>query len=87
LIVGMMIMHNQVQFFKTKDLGYNDRQLIRIPTETEAGEQLMEVYRNELAHDPHVLNVSGSLWEHPTRRWKRKESNFPRHIIASVTNI
>jgi putative ABC transport system permease protein len=62
LIVGMMIMHKQVNFFKTTNLGYDDRQLIRIPTETEAGEQLMELYRNELASDQRVLHVSGSQW-------------------------
>jgi putative ABC transport system permease protein len=61
LIVSMMIMRDQVQFFKTTDLGYNDRQLVLIPTRSDNGEQLLETYRSELARDNRILSVSGSL--------------------------
>jgi putative ABC transport system permease protein len=62
LIVSMMIMQEQIRFFKTTNLGYNAEQLIFIPTESDNGERLMEVYRDELARDNRILSVSGSQW-------------------------
>lgn len=62
LIISMMIMQKQVRFFKTTDLGYEAQNLVFIPTETDEGERLMEIYRHELARDKRILSVSGSQW-------------------------
>jgi len=51
-----------VRFFKTTELGYNAQNLVFMPTETDEGERLMEIYRNELARDKRILTVSGSQW-------------------------
>ncbi len=62
LIVSMMIMQKQIHFFKTTDLGYDTQNLVFIPTATDDGERLMEIYRHELARDNRILSVSGSQW-------------------------
>lgn len=62
LIISSVIMFKQMDFVSGKDLGYNEEQVLFIPTHTgwnEEGTKLMELYRNELNGTQGVANVSG----------------------------
>lgn len=62
LIISALIMFRQLDYVTGKELGYNEEQVVFIPTFTgwnEEGTQLMERYRNELIGLGGVKNVSG----------------------------
>ncbi len=62
LIISSVIMFKQMDYISGKDLGYNEDQVLFIPTHTgwnEEGTKLMELYRNELSRTQGVVNVSG----------------------------
>lgn len=55
-------MFKQMDYINGKDLGYNEEQVLFIPTHTgwnEEGTRLMELYRSELIGTRGVVNVSG----------------------------
>ncbi|MCI0692119.1 ABC transporter permease [candidate division KSB1 bacterium] len=61
LIVSTMIMTQQKRYLMTKNLGFNDDQVIIIPTiKEEEGEKLLNLFRNQLASHQNVLNLSGA---------------------------
>ncbi|MFV1883327.1 MAG: ABC transporter permease [Balneola sp.] len=62
LIISSVIMFKQMDYVSGKDLGYNEEQVLFIPTHTgwnEEGTKLMELYRNELNGTHGVASVSG----------------------------
>lgn len=62
LIISSIIMFRQLDYVTGKDLGYNEEQVVFVPTYTgwsEKGTQLMELYRNELNGVPGIESVSG----------------------------
>lgn len=62
LIISSVIMYKQLDYISSKDLGYNQKQVMMVPTHTgwnEKGTQLMERYRAELQGIPGVSQVSG----------------------------
>lgn len=62
LIIGTIIIYNQLQFMKTKELGYDKEHLIYIPLRGDSGDSY-DVVKSELKKDPRIINVSGS--NHP----------------------
>lgn len=61
LIVCTLGMSEQLDYLKTKDLGYNDKNLVGFSTRSREGARLLEVYRNALAGDRNVLCVTGCM--------------------------
>jgi len=62
LIISSVIMYRQMEFVSQKNLGYNEDQIVVIPTYTgwnEAGTRLMERYRNEVEDITGVTEISG----------------------------
>ncbi len=62
LIISSVIMFRQLDYVSGKDLGYEEDQLVFIPTHTgwnEEGTRLMELYRNKLNGVTGVSRVSG----------------------------
>lgn len=62
LIISALIMYKQLDYVSSKDLGYNEEQVLFIPTYTgwnEAGTNLMELYRTELNGVSGIRSVSG----------------------------
>jgi putative ABC transport system permease protein len=62
LVIGSVIMYRQMDFVSKKDLGYDEDQVVVVPTHTgwsEEGTRLMQRYRNELRNIPGVVEVSG----------------------------
>ena len=62
LIISSITMFKQLDYVSSKELGYNEEQVIFVPTHTgwnEEGTKLMERYRDVLKAIPGVNNVSG----------------------------
>ncbi|MGH7452420.1 MAG: ABC transporter permease, partial [bacterium] len=61
LIVSTMIMTQQKRYLMAKNLGFNDDQVIIIPTiKEEEGEKLLNLFRSQLASNQNVRNLSGA---------------------------
>ncbi|MEM8969215.1 MAG: ABC transporter permease [Bacteroidota bacterium] len=59
LIVGTVLATQQLNFMKSKDIGFNKEQMMLIPMSNEANEQY-ETLRNELLTHPGVAGVTAS---------------------------
>jgi putative ABC transport system permease protein len=63
LIISSVVMYRQMRFVTTKDLGYNQHQVIVIPTQTgwrEDGNKVVEQFRQLTAGSQSVVSVSGT---------------------------
>lgn len=62
MIISSIIMYRQMNFITTKDLGFDQEQIIVIPTQTgwnAKANQAVEAFRNELKNDPAIVSISG----------------------------
>jgi len=59
IIIGSIIVYNQVRYMKTRDVGYNKEQVINIQLRGESGDRY-RVLKEELARDPDILAVTGA---------------------------
>lgn len=59
LIIGTVIVYNQLHFMKMKELGYDKEHLLYIPLRGDT-RQFYEVLKNELVKDEKVVNVTGT---------------------------
>ncbi|NIS24413.1 FtsX-like permease family protein [candidate division KSB1 bacterium] len=58
LIVGTGVLHQQLQFVKTKRLGFNKEQVVVLPLQGAELTQNYETFKDELRKHPHILSVS-----------------------------
>ncbi len=61
-IIGTLFMARQLDLLQTKELGFDEEQVIRFDVPFREGARLLGRYRNALADEPGVVRVSGS-WE------------------------
>lgn len=62
LIISSVVMYRQLDYVSQKELGYEEEQVVVVPTHTgwnEEGTALMQRYRDALASVPGVADVSG----------------------------
>jgi putative ABC transport system permease protein len=65
LITGTLVMMKQLDFLKSKKLGYNEENVVAIRTFTgwnNEGARLLEVFRNALADRSEIRNVAGTIY-------------------------
>ncbi|MEL7005206.1 MAG: FtsX-like permease family protein [Bacteroidota bacterium] len=63
LIISSLIMYRQMEYVTTKDLGYNQEQIIVVPTQlgwNEESNRLVERMRTRLDQEPFVVGVAGT---------------------------
>lgn len=63
LIMSSLIMYRQMKFVTTKDLGYNQEQILVIPTQAGYGKEsnvVVEQFRTRLQQEPSVVSVAGT---------------------------
>jgi putative ABC transport system permease protein len=63
LIISSVIMFRQMRFVTTKDLGYNQEQIVVIPTQTgwnTEADKAVERFRTHLQNDPSIVSVAGT---------------------------
>ena len=59
MLIGTLIIYNQMQFVRNKDLGFDKEQVMRLNLNNEARQQ-WSVLRNRLAQDANIKSVSTS---------------------------
>ncbi|HEA30896.1 MAG TPA: FtsX-like permease family protein [Leeuwenhoekiella sp.] len=61
LISGTFVLYNQLQFMRTKDLGFNKNQVLAFPLNgTKDDAQVMQLLRNTLQDKPGILDITAS---------------------------
>ena len=61
LLIGTLVVWNQIEFMRNKPLGFNEAQVVSIPVGGEvSGERTLEMMRNKLANQPNILSLTGS---------------------------
>ena len=59
LIIGTVVVYNQLHYMKNRDIGYDKEHLVYIPMRGQTG-RFYEALKNALVRDPRILNVTGS---------------------------
>lgn len=59
IIIGSIIVYNQVRYMKTRDVGYNKEQVINIQLRGESGGKY-HILKNELIRNPDIMAVTGA---------------------------
>lgn len=59
LIIGTIIVYNQLQYIQNKNLGYNKDQLIVIRKTDDIGRS-MQAFKDDLLRNPNILNVTNT---------------------------
>lgn len=61
LISGTLVLWDQLDFMRSKDLGFNKEQVISIPVQgVENGAKTLRLLRNELSNKPDIVSVTAS---------------------------
>jgi len=60
LVMGAVIMADQLDYVKNKDLGFDDEQLIFVRLRTEDTAQLLARFENEIRHHPSVISTTAT---------------------------
>ncbi len=68
LIIGTIVVWQQMQYIQNKNLGYNKEQLLTIPNSYLLGKN-EQVYKQELLNDPRIVNATVFILQ--TRRAKQ----------------
>jgi putative ABC transport system permease protein len=63
LIISSVIMYRQMRFVTTKDLGYNEKQIVVVPTQTgwnAEADRTVQRFRARAQQEPSILSVAGT---------------------------
>jgi putative ABC transport system permease protein len=92
LIICSVVMMRQMNFIATKELGYNQEQLITLETQTgwnEKANETVQQLRNHLSDNPAILGVAGttSSFNHGWSRYgyKIKDENKSAYVYGVDT--
>lgn len=61
VVISTLLMTNQINFMRDKDLGFNKDNVIIIPTRDTTLSKRLEVIQNELRENPNIIDVTTSL--------------------------
>ncbi|HKI77109.1 MAG TPA: ABC transporter permease [Ignavibacteriaceae bacterium] len=63
MIIGTIVIFNQLEFVRNKNLGYNKENVVIIPTKLNISEtfKTAELFRNELSKDKDVISVTAAV--------------------------
>jgi putative ABC transport system permease protein len=62
LIVASVIINNQMQYLKNKDLGFEKDQQIVVPLRSATSKNIYTTLKTEIKKSPQILNAGGSLY-------------------------
>ncbi len=62
LIIGTIVVYQQMKFIQNKDLGYNKEQLITIPNSYVLGKN-EQAFKQQMLQDPRIANATSSLYK------------------------
>lgn len=59
LVTGTLIMSNQLEYMRQKNLGYQGEQVVVIPTRGLDGERVLDIFRDRLSSEPDIQSIAG----------------------------
>jgi putative ABC transport system permease protein len=62
LIIGTIVVYQQMKYIQTKDLGYNKEQLITIPNSYALGKN-EQVFKQQMLQDPRIVSATTSWYK------------------------
>jgi len=62
LIIGTIVVYQQMKFIQNKDLGFNKEQVITLPNSWALGKN-EKVFKNEMLNDPRIENATSSWYK------------------------
>ncbi|MGH2649032.1 MAG: ABC transporter permease, partial [Ginsengibacter sp.] len=62
LIIGTIVVYQQMKYIQNKDLGYNKEQLITIPNSYALGKN-EQVFKQQMLQDPRIINATASYYK------------------------
>lgn len=71
LVTATLIMSDQLRFLQNKNLGFSGEQVVVIPANGTDGVRALEIYRNELSNDTHMLDFTGANVSFSSGLWRR----------------
>jgi len=71
LITGTLGISEQLKFMQNKNLGFSGEQVVVIPANGLDGERVVNLYRNTLAQDTDIIDISGANVSFATGLWRR----------------
>jgi putative ABC transport system permease protein len=75
LIVGTLVIFNQLNFLKTQEVGYNKEQIVTIHLR-EGSEKFYPQFKNQLLMDSKIQGVSGMEAQLPFFGWRTPDSHW-----------
>ena len=91
LIIGTVVIFNQLSFLKNKEIGYNKEQIVNIPLRR-GSEKFYSHFKNQLLIDSRILGIGGIstmlpyFWQcSPDNDWEGK--NPGQHVIIANSHI
>lgn len=61
LVIGAILIHQQLQYIQNRDLGFQKEQQLIVPLRTESARQQLTTFKQEIKQLPEVRSVSGTL--------------------------
>src|SRR5690606_38541964 len=93
LIIGTLIVYQQIQFAKDRPIGYNLNGLIHLPMKTEEVKKHYDVLRNDLLATGSISEVSMSestitdvWWSDYGLEWQGKDPTFQDNVFRGAVN-
>src|SRR5690606_26428977 len=62
LIIGTIVVYQQMKYLQNKDLGYNKEQLVTIPNSYALGKN-EQVFIQQMLQDPRIVNATSSWYK------------------------
>jgi putative ABC transport system permease protein len=62
LVMGTLIMLRQLDYVRSKDLGFTREQVVVVPLNGVSGQAALSYFRNELGERPEILGVTGASY-------------------------
>jgi len=75
LIIGTLVIFNQLKFLKTQEVGYNKEQIVTIHLR-EGSEKFYPQFKNQLHMDSRILGVSGLSTQLPFFGWRTPDNDW-----------
>ena len=78
MLIGTMIIYDQMQYLRNKDLGFDKEQVVRLVLDNQAAREKWPVLKNRLLEDPNVLKAATASTS-PGR-------GFGKNVMSAETN-
>ena len=90
LLLGSFIMMQQLNYLRTKDLGFNDEQVIVVPNRTFGNQTVLQHYQNQLASNTQVQEIAGVMTSFArgsaTTGWLHNEEMYSARVFPATAN-